>query len=100
MAAVRRSTDCNGPSRAPADDPPMALSGRPLPEHLRRPLAPRRPAGNDPLARAIGQLLRLHPEIDREYRDADLRTMSEGAKRRTLAQIRGRLGIPGSVTLR
>jgi hypothetical protein len=75
-------------------DPPIETSGRDLPEHLRAEPAPVRPALSDPTSQRLALLLSLHPELDREYRDIDLRKMSAAARRHMLDAINRRLNIP------
>jgi hypothetical protein len=75
-------------------DPPIAMSGRDLPPHLRRAPGPTRPALSDPVSQRIAFLLSLHPEIDREYQDVDLRKITSGARRHILDAINQRLNIP------
>jgi hypothetical protein len=82
---------------SPHGDPPIATSGRDLPPHLRRAPGPTRPALSDPVSQRIAMLLSLHPEIDRDFRDVDLRRITNAARRHMLDAINRRLNIPSRV---
>ena len=64
-----------------------------LPDHLARKLSPDRPHASDPTSRRIASLLRLHPELDREYASVDLRRLLPGPKRLLLQALEARLQI-------
>ncbi len=89
-------TQCAAPYDRAVDhgDPPIETSGRDLPEHLRAEPAAMRPALSDPTSQRLAMLLSLHPELDREYRDVDLRKMSAAARRHMLDAINRKLNIP------
>lgn len=75
-------------------DPPIGTTGRDLPAHLRAETAPVRPALGDPTSQRLARLLSLHPEIDRQYRDVDLRKIGAARRRHMLETISQQLNIP------
>ena len=68
---------------------------RDLPPHLIRDLAPMRPNLGDPVGVRIAGLLRLHPDLDAEYRGIDLRRIGVAERARLLAEIAVRLQLEG-----
>ena len=75
-------------------DPPIGTTGRDLPPHLLVETASLRPALGDPTSQRLARLLSLHPEIDRQYRDVDLRKIGAAKRRHLLEAISRRLNIP------
>ena len=78
---------------APQVDSAADASEHDLPRHLLRDLGPIRSTTSDPALRRIARLLRLHPEIDRQYTETDLRRLSEPERLAMLKDIEDRLGI-------
>ena len=68
---------------------------RSLPPHMTRELAPARPPLSplDSVGRRIALLFRLHPDLDREFCDVNLRKLAMRAKADLLATVESRLGI-------
>lgn len=75
-------------------DPPIGMTGRDLPAHLRAETIPLRPALSDPTSQRLARLFSLHPDIDRQYQGVDLRKLGVAKRRHMLETISRQLNIP------
>jgi len=89
-----------GPSRLvggvcalPNGDPCIQTTGETLPDHLKRPLAPKPPAFTDPVSQRIAGLLQLHPTIAADYPGINLKRIDSVKRRKMLQAIHERLGL-------